>query len=109
LNHEFVTGFVAMGPIADGTLAGHLRVVGDGDPSFGLRDYGETLGVFRHVAARLKELGVSKVTGDVLCDDAAFDQEFTGPDWPKSLPTTTLPSRRSRRSPWTKGFARLRR
>lgn len=89
LNHEFATGFYAMGPIANGALNGHLRVVGDGDPSFGIRDHGETLGVFRTLATHFKEQGVTRITGDILCDDAAFDQDFTGPDWPKGLPTTT--------------------
>lgn len=89
LTHDVKTELIGHGAIADGALKGALRVRGEGDPTFGARDHGETLTKLTFFAARLKARGISAIEGDLLVDDSAFDQDFTGPDWPSSDPRTT--------------------
>lgn len=84
---EIKTEFIAQGPVEDGVLKGALRARGEGDPTFGAADFGESLEALHVVAARLRERGVRRIAGDVLADDAAFDRVFTGPEWPKAAPT----------------------
>ncbi|HYC78743.1 MAG TPA: D-alanyl-D-alanine carboxypeptidase/D-alanyl-D-alanine-endopeptidase, partial [Planctomycetota bacterium] len=87
LEGEIRTGFFAHGEVRDGVLHGALRVRGEGDPTFGFRDYGDSLQALRAVAERLKALGVERVTGDLLVDDSAFDRTLRAPDWPKAALT----------------------
>lgn len=63
-----------------------LVVVGDGDPTFGdaelLRPHGGSpVSLFQAWAELLKSRGVTRV-GNVLLDDAVFDDEFAHPNWP---------------------------
>jgi D-alanyl-D-alanine carboxypeptidase/D-alanyl-D-alanine-endopeptidase (penicillin-binding protein 4) len=89
MQHEIRTELIAHGPIVDGVLEGALRVRGEGDPTFGARDHGETLAKLAFFAERLKERGIDRVEGPLLVDDSAFDQEFVGPEWPKGDLRTT--------------------
>ena len=56
----------------DGGVAARLVIRGNGDPTFSyeeLRGFGE----------RLLALGLSRVTGDILVDQSAFDDKYTPP------------------------------
>jgi D-alanyl-D-alanine carboxypeptidase/D-alanyl-D-alanine-endopeptidase (penicillin-binding protein 4) len=87
LDAEIKTEFVAQGAFADGVLRGALRVRGEGDPTFGAKDFGDSLTALRAAAARLYDKGLRRVAGDLLLDDGAFDAAFVGPDWPDDAPT----------------------
>ncbi len=89
LDHEIRTEVIAHGDVSNGVLAGNLRVRGEGDPTFGAQDHGETLAKLEFFADRLRAQGLTQVAGDLLVDDSAFDQDFVGPDWPTSDPRTT--------------------
>jgi serine-type D-Ala-D-Ala carboxypeptidase/endopeptidase (penicillin-binding protein 4) len=89
MQHEIKTELIGHGPVEAGVLKGALRVRGEGDPTFGARDHGESLGKLTFFAERLLAQGVTRIGGDLIVDDSAFDQEFTGPDWPVSDARTT--------------------
>jgi serine-type D-Ala-D-Ala carboxypeptidase/endopeptidase (penicillin-binding protein 4) len=89
MQHEVKTELIGHGPIEGGTLAGALRARGEGDPTFGAKDHGESLAKLAFFAEKLKARGVTRIAGDLLVDDSAFDQELTGPEWPSSDPRTT--------------------
>ena len=87
---RFETKLVAWGSVttapgeASGVLAGDLAVIGGGDPTISARfeaDKRDTTAVFRRWAARLKAVGVTTVTGDLVVDDAVFDGEWFHPTW----------------------------
>src|SRR5690606_7274281 len=73
----------------NGVLRGNVILRGSGDPAFG---YPPPLGygVFfespmtplDRMAARLTELGVRSVEGDIIGDATAFDSVLVGPSWP---------------------------
>jgi D-alanyl-D-alanine carboxypeptidase/D-alanyl-D-alanine-endopeptidase (penicillin-binding protein 4) len=55
-------------PVAsDGTLAGNLYLVGDGDPTFAQPETED-------LAQQIKDAGVERVTGEILADDTVFDR-----------------------------------
>jgi D-alanyl-D-alanine carboxypeptidase/D-alanyl-D-alanine-endopeptidase (penicillin-binding protein 4) len=71
LGAEFKYHVGVLGKI-DAGVAQRLVLRGNGDPSFSyeeLRGFGE----------RLVALGLSKVTGDILVDQSAFDDQYTPP------------------------------
>jgi D-alanyl-D-alanine carboxypeptidase/D-alanyl-D-alanine-endopeptidase (penicillin-binding protein 4) len=77
-DYAFETRLMATGPVASGTLDGDLVAVGSGDPSITSTNAAQ---LFASVADRLKSLGVHVVTGRVIGDDDAFDDEMHGPGW----------------------------
>ena len=79
-NYVYDTRLVAAGPIEAGVLNGDLVVVGSGDPS--ILD-GEVVasGVFAGWAETLKANGIRTITGRIIGDDNAFDDETLGPGW----------------------------
>ena len=89
MQHEIKTELIGHGPVEAGVLKGALRVRGEGDPTFGARDHGESLAKLTFFAERLLGQGITRIGGDLLVDDSAFDQEFTGPEWPTSDARTT--------------------
>lgn len=73
------------GSIRDGALEGDLVVIGSGDPSISGRftdDPDDVTVVFRQWAAEIKERGVTRITGDIVGDDDAFDDAVLAPGWP---------------------------
>ena len=79
-DYTYETRLIARGSIAGGTLTGDLVIVGAGDPSLDDWD-GAASGVFGAWAARLKELGISRVNGRIVGDDRAFSDDGLGPGW----------------------------
>ena len=80
-DHILLTDLVAHGETADGVLAGHLRLRGEGDPTLQARS------LLPLLVQRVRGAGIRQVQGDLLVDDRLFDQDFTGPAWPDNNPT----------------------
>ena len=79
-DHSFETRLVASGTVDNGILVGDLVVIGSGDPSLMDAD-GSAPRVFADWVDRLVALGVRQVTGRVIGDDNAFDDEALGAGW----------------------------
>ena len=80
-NHRFETRLVAEGEVRDGTLHGDLRVIGGGDPSISAHNFDQPPAVFSEWASVLRGAGITRVTGRVIGDDNAFDDEMLGAGW----------------------------
>jgi len=79
-DYRFETRLVAEGEIRDGTLHGDLRVIGGGDPSVASHDFAASP-LFRDWAGVLRAAGITRVTGRLIGDDNAFDDEMLGAGW----------------------------
>jgi D-alanyl-D-alanine carboxypeptidase/D-alanyl-D-alanine-endopeptidase (penicillin-binding protein 4) len=79
-DYTYETRVVAGGQISAGTLVGDLVIVGSGDPSLDDWD-GAATRVFRSWAQQLKAAGVTRITGGIVGDDKAFDEENLGAGW----------------------------
>lgn len=79
-DYVYDTQLVAEGPIDSGILHGDLVVVGSGDPSI-VDAGGVAEGIFTGWAETLKSDGVRTITGRIIGDDNAFDDEALGPGW----------------------------
>ncbi len=82
--YKFRTRIYRDGPIGfDGTLDGHLVVVGGGDPGISGRWYDDDpLAVFRPWADALAKRGLREVKDGLLLDVSFFDDVQVHPDWP---------------------------
>jgi D-alanyl-D-alanine carboxypeptidase/D-alanyl-D-alanine-endopeptidase (penicillin-binding protein 4) len=70
------------GQISHGVLTGNLIVAGSGDPTINGRFLaGDPYRVFRDWAARLQEIGVKAIQGDLIGDDEAFQEQMLGAGW----------------------------
>jgi D-alanyl-D-alanine carboxypeptidase/D-alanyl-D-alanine-endopeptidase (penicillin-binding protein 4) len=81
---RFETRLETQAPLVDGTLAGDLFVVGDGDPSIVRNDDGVERGwspVFDRWAETLTAAGITRIDGDLVGDDRGFDAERYGVGW----------------------------
>ena len=78
--HRYETRVVAGGPISAGVLQGDLIVVGSGDPSIDDWD-GAASRLFQTWAEQLKATGVTRITGRVVGDARAFEDERLGAGW----------------------------
>ena len=80
----------APGPDAEGVVHGDVYLRGLGDPtlstsSFQARHYGMETGDIHDFVARLKKLGVTRVTGRVVADDGYFDAARSVAGWRPSV------------------------
>lgn len=81
---EFVTRVMAQGSVQGGVLQGDLCIVGGGDPNLSGRFYGDDpLALFRDWGNRLKALGITQVSGNLLYDSTLFGGESFNPHWPQ--------------------------
>jgi D-alanyl-D-alanine carboxypeptidase/D-alanyl-D-alanine-endopeptidase (penicillin-binding protein 4) len=94
---RFTTRVVASGNLdKKGVLHGDLKLVGDGDPSFGTHDLPylapsqrprptgvapPTLADIEELADKVYAAGLRRIEGDVVGDDAKFTWEPYPPDW----------------------------
>lgn len=76
----YETEVLGLGAIDFGFLDGDLIVRGSGDPSLS-DDDGTAARVFSTWAERLKALGVRTLSGRIIGDDNAFDDEGYGAGW----------------------------
>ncbi|MGE3178419.1 MAG: D-alanyl-D-alanine carboxypeptidase/D-alanyl-D-alanine-endopeptidase [Vicinamibacterales bacterium] len=79
-NYTYETRVLGLGAIDYGFLDGDLIVAGTGDPSLSEED-GSAQAAFSEWARRLKTAGVQSLSGRVIGDDDAFDDEGLGPGW----------------------------
>lgn len=80
-DYRFETELRGPAPNAGGIIAGHLYLVGSGDPSFCEPYNAPATEPFRFFVRQLRKAGVKGVVGDVVADDSAFDREFRGQGW----------------------------
>lgn len=79
---EYVTVIRRDGPLKAGVLDGNLVLQGSGDPNFSGRFYdGDVNHVPRGWAREIARAGVTKITGDLVCDDSLFDRQLVNPFW----------------------------
>ena len=80
--YRYETRIYSDGAIEEGTLKGNIVVRGSGDPSIG-SEYtdGSRLQVFYSWADQLLELGVQRITGNIIGDDNIFDDTPLGFGW----------------------------
>ncbi|MBA3948932.1 MAG: D-alanyl-D-alanine carboxypeptidase/D-alanyl-D-alanine-endopeptidase [Acidobacteria bacterium] len=79
-DYRFETRLVAEGDVRDGVLHGDLRVIGGGDPSISSVGFGPAP-LFGEWARALRAAGITRVTGRLIGDDNAFDDERLGSGW----------------------------
>ncbi len=78
----FTTHLCHTGEVNGNTLEGDLVVFGNGDPTLYERFHDDSRDVFRQWAHLLKEMGIERITGDVIGDDNAWEDSHTGSGWP---------------------------
>ena len=74
------TRVTAVGAIQGGMLGGDLLIEGSGDPSLDDWD-GAASEVFARWARELQKAGIRRITGRIVGDDNAFDDEGLGEGW----------------------------
>lgn len=80
--YRYRTPVYVDGPIRNGVLHGNLIVRGSGDPTLGghhQRD--DAVRVFQRWADSLRQRGVRHIEGDIIGDDASFDETPLGTGW----------------------------
>ncbi|MCH8494489.1 MAG: D-alanyl-D-alanine carboxypeptidase/D-alanyl-D-alanine-endopeptidase [Balneolales bacterium] len=78
----FKTNVWKMGEVENGVFRGNLIVEGSGDPTIGGRfNDGDRMEVFRTWAETLKEMGITRIEGDIIGDDSLFDNVNLGRSW----------------------------
>ena len=79
-DYAYETRVAAVGQIDSGVLDGDALIVGSGDPSIDNWD-GAASRLFAQWAGVLKAAGVHAITGRIIGDDNAFDDEGLGAGW----------------------------
>ncbi len=81
--HQFSTDVLQDGPMsADGTISGNVYLRGDGDPSLSGRFMpGGPEAPMNYLADQLVARGVKRVTGEVIGDASAFDDQRIPEGW----------------------------
>jgi serine-type D-Ala-D-Ala carboxypeptidase/endopeptidase (penicillin-binding protein 4) len=81
---EFVTRLYADANLSNGTLGGHLYVLGGGDPNISGRFHdNDPLAIYRDWAAQLKAAGITKIDGDLRYDSTLFGGDSFHSGWPQ--------------------------
>lgn len=78
---RFTTQLLSKGKINNGTLEGNLVVWSNGDPTMYERYMDDSRAVFYAWADELKSRGIREISGDIIADDDAFDEEYLGAGW----------------------------
>lgn len=78
---KFTTTLSYEGKIHNSVLDGDLIVWSNGDPTMYTKFYSEPREVFFAWADSLKKLGIKKITGNIIGNDNAFDDEQLGEGW----------------------------
>lgn len=80
-SERFSTHVVAEGDIKDGTLDGNLMVRTCGDPTIESCYFEDAGGFAGGITNRLRELGIIRITGDVIIDESGFPDATTPTGW----------------------------
>jgi len=79
---RFTTVLCHTGAVKGDTIEGNLVVFGNGDPTLYEKFFKDSRDVFREWAGELKSKGITRITGDIVGDDNAFDDNHIGDGWP---------------------------
>ena len=80
--YQFSTDALRDGPVADGTLSGDLYIRGDGDPALSGKFLpGGAAAPMNRLADLVASQGIRHVTGDVIGDATAFDDQKVPEGW----------------------------
>ena len=81
---RLVTRVYRKGSLSNGVLKGGLYLVGGGDPAFSSRNYASSRGLphtpMAKLAKRVRNSGISRITGRIRADDTIFDRRRGVPD-----------------------------
>jgi serine-type D-Ala-D-Ala carboxypeptidase/endopeptidase (penicillin-binding protein 4) len=78
---QFETALCHTGRIEGSTIAGNLVVFGNGDPTLYERFFDDSRDVFREWAVALRDMGITRIAGDVIGDDNAWDDDIVDDEW----------------------------
>lgn len=78
---RFITPVAAIGPIKNGTLDGNILINCVGDPTINSRHLKEACGFADSVASALCALGIKRITGRVIVDEAEMGPCDIPPGW----------------------------
>lgn len=83
-NYQYTTTASYSGSISDGVLNGNFFISSNGDPTLGSWRYEnyKPENFKQKLIAALKENKISKISGDLIIDDAYFDFQKTPGGWP---------------------------
>jgi D-alanyl-D-alanine carboxypeptidase/D-alanyl-D-alanine-endopeptidase (penicillin-binding protein 4) len=79
-DYRFTTTLETAAPIENGSLKGDLIVRGTGDPTINSRDE-RAAKLFDDWALALRGLGITRIDGNIVGDDNAFDDDGLGAGW----------------------------
>jgi len=79
-DYRFTTTLETAAPIDNGVLTGDLIVRGTGDPTINSRDQ-RAARLFDDWALALRGLGITRIDGNIVGDDNAFDDQGLGAGW----------------------------
>lgn len=79
-DHRFTTTLETAAPVVDGVLRGDLFIRGTGDPTISSRN-GRANGVLFEWIVALRQAGINEISGRIIGDDQAFDDEGIGDGW----------------------------
>ena len=69
----------------NGTLEGNIIIRGSGDPNLSGRFYNNNILTIPNAWLQAtKNLGIQKITGDIVADDSIFDRNYINDAWPKN-------------------------
>jgi len=77
----FETYLTFNGEVKDSVLDGDIVILGNGDPTLYNRFNNNPKDVFIKWAEDLKKMGIKKITGNIIGDDNAFDDDHLGYGW----------------------------
>ena len=79
-DYRFTTTLETAATVDNGTLAGDLIIRGSGDPTINSRD-ARAAKLFDDWTLALRGLGITRIDGNIVGDDNAFDDDGLGAGW----------------------------
>ena len=80
---QFQTALTASGTIRQDTLFGDIVIVGGGDPSLASQYFDQNIDqLLQRWVTKIREAGISHVTGSVIADASLTSPDLIAPTWP---------------------------